>query len=52
MLFAARAKPYGGNASKLFKGVISNYDEIGPEVQRLIVDAFAVARKELGVDAD
>jgi hypothetical protein len=40
------------NASKLFKGVISNYDEIGPEIQRLIVDAFAVARKELGVDAD
>jgi hypothetical protein len=40
------------NASKLFKNIIKGYDEMGAEVQKLIVDTFAIARKELGTDAE
>jgi hypothetical protein len=46
------SKGMRSNASKLFKSVINNYDEMGIEVQKHITDAFALARRDLAIDAD
>jgi hypothetical protein len=46
------AKGMRTDASRLFKGQISTYDEIGEVTQRHIVEAFSIARTELGIDAE
>ena len=40
------------NASKLFKGIASNYADIGIDVQKAIFAVYRAARKEIGSDLE
>jgi hypothetical protein len=48
----AVSKAIRSNASKLFKKIISSYDEMGTEIQKARMDAYAAARTELGISEE